>query len=177
MHIQKSCSVYQGILNVTNDKQTFKNRLFVFLLFESSLQLPAASTSLMSSALLWFSCHYLLIKVENNSPGPGHLFNDKPHSSVCVCLWARGSATAVTTLQHTALHPFILHSADQCEIRGQTTSSAACPCVYVCVTRFSSFPLACNWLCPEAKSLVITVCSRLLVKEITVLLQIDHHVD
>lgn len=57
---------------------------------------------------LWFSCHYLLIKVENNSPGPGHLVNDKPHSSVR----AFGSATAVT-----ALHPFISYDTDQCKIR------------------------------------------------------------
>lgn len=81
----------------------------------------------------------------------------------CACLRARGSATAVTTLQHTALHPFILHSTDQCKIRGQTTSSAARPCVSASEGVSSSFPpLACNCCCLEAKSLAITVCSRFL---------------
>lgn len=43
---------------------------------------------------------------------------------------------------------------------GQTTSSAARPCVSVSEGFFlHPFPLACNWLCPEAKSLLITACS------------------
>lgn len=97
MHIQFGslcwdCSVYQGILNVTNDKQTFKTGCVCFFvclkaLFSATnggfLQ-PLPPSSLTSPALLWFSCHYLLIKVENNSPGPDHLFNDKPHPSVCL---------------------------------------------------------------------------------------------
>lgn len=68
-----------------------QNRLCVFFCLKALFSTinggflqPLPPSSLMSSALLWFSCHYLLIKVENNSPGPGHLFNDKPHSSVCL---------------------------------------------------------------------------------------------
>lgn len=98
----------------------------------------------------------------------------------CVCLKARGSAAAVTTLRHTALHPFILHSSDQCEIRGQSTSSAACPCVSVSEGVSSAFPLACNWLRLKAKSLVITVCSRILsgyrARKERSALPIDQHV-
>lgn len=65
-----------------------KNRLYVCFFPPSffkklfSAQKTVASCSQCLHLLLWFSHHYLLIKVENNSPGPGHLFNDKPHSSV-----------------------------------------------------------------------------------------------
>lgn len=118
---KKSSSVHQGIQNMTNDEQTYKTGcVFVFFLLLCLKALFSTNTvvtcshylsfsSLLSSALLWFSCHYLLIKVENNSPGPGHLFNDKPHSSVRLPagLWFGYSGHHAFTTPHFILWSYI----------------------------------------------------------------------
>lgn len=93
-----------------------QNRLYVFVFFlpclkalfhtKTSYLQPLPLSSILSSALLWFSCHYLLIKVENNSPGPGHLFNDKHHSLVCLPAgtWFRDSDRHASAHRTSSFH-------------------------------------------------------------------------
>lgn len=108
----------------------------------------------MSSSLLWFSCHYLLIKVENNSPGPGHLCNGWLHSSVYLPAGSRFRYSG----HHTSTHwTSSFHLTRRWSMWDQKASHfICCLSMHECIVRgfLLASPLACNWLCPEAKSLV-----------------------
>lgn len=118
----------------------------VFESTENNLQ-PLPPFSLVSSALLWFSCHYLLIKVENNSP------------ALAISLMTSSTLQRFGYGGHRAsAHRTSSFHLTRCwSMRDQGSSHSIC-CLSMCECIWGGPPppLACNWLCLEAKSCVFT---------------------